>query len=212
MDVNSDGSVTYRFGAEEAQADAGVAVAAPPPPPLAHTSSSSNGSSNGSSGALSHAAPSAGEAGPLPAAAEVHLGEPLQEALHLRAHSSNGSSSSNGNGSSNGSSNGNGSSRNGSAPSSSGRGGAAAAKNGAALGAIAGDALQQPSDIPAAAAAKDDSKAPAKLDPLTADYAKAPSGSLLALYNACCRGNDLDTALLVLKQAIRAGRGDVLKR
>lgn len=201
MDANSDGSVTYHFG-EEAQADTGLAVAEPL---QAHAPSSSNGSSNGSSGALSHAAPpTAGEAGPhhVPLPAAAHLGEPLQEALHLGAGS--GSSSSSGNGSS--------SSRNGSAASSSGRGGAAAT-SGSALGAIAGDALQQPSDIPnAAAGGKEGKAAGAKLDPLTADYSKAPAGSLLGMYNACCRANDLDTALLILKQSIRAGRADVLKR
>lgn len=49
------------------------------------------------------------------------------------------------------------------------------------------------------------------LTPQTVDYRHAPAATIDKLYSRLCDNGKLDDALLVVKECIRAGRGDVLK-
>lgn len=49
-------------------------------------------------------------------------------------------------------------------------------------------------------------------DLATVSYSDAPAMYILRLYSALCRANRLDDALLIMKDSIRAGRTDILRK
>jgi hypothetical protein len=224
--THSDGTITYSFGAE---ADVPPVVASIPlATPNVHqeapeaTTSAASGETNGPTTTTTTTT----------TVATVSTAEQLDKLLHLTPELSNGhslpanGSSENGNGSSNG--NGAGkvhhiediaedvgtSTEDESISVAKKLSKAAAVNRKQAAAAAAANKAPKPSSSSSSSStngATSDVHHKGPLTPQTVDYRDAPAVTVDRLYARLCDSGKLDDALLVVKECIRAGRGDVLK-